>query len=183
MPQGEIVCKIIDFEGIRNQIESNTISFVDYKQTIDSILEVIIGVHVAMNKVERRDQTLSMWKTHQEAMTIANDGSKFDQVNTIVESLKFAMERMHKINVDTANMKLRAIAPVIKKFGVQYENTHFTKHLANGSLTLESTEKWVQKTVDELVELEVSCFPQIICKRKGLGYDFITFYSRLKGNV
>lgn len=59
---------------------------------------------------------------------------------------------MHKIRVDTANAKLRAIAPVIRQHGVEYEKSHFARKIASGTVTMVRTNKWIRHAVEQLLQ-------------------------------
>ena len=51
------------------------------------------------------------------------------RARAMCEALEFLLDRVHAVRVDTANNKLRAIAPVILEHGVEYERSHFKKKL------------------------------------------------------
>ena len=51
-----------------------------------------------------------------------------DRARVICKALELVLDRVHKIRVDTANNKLRAIAPVIRQHGIEYEKTHFARY-------------------------------------------------------
>ena len=53
--------------------------------------------------------------------------------------------------MDAANNKLRAIAPVIRDHGIEYERSHFKKKLEAGKITLARTEAWIKDTVSRVV--------------------------------
>jgi hypothetical protein len=59
---------------------------------------------------------------------------------------------VHKIRVDTANNKLRAIAPEIRQRGVNYEISHFDEKIDKGTITMERTNKWIKHTVEQLLQ-------------------------------
>ena len=47
------------------------------------------------------------------------------------KALELCLDRVHALSVDTANNKLRAIAPVIREHSVEYERSHFRKKLSH----------------------------------------------------
>jgi hypothetical protein len=74
-----------------------------------------------------------------------------ERARGLCEALELVLDRVHAVRVDTANNKLRAIAPVIRDHGVEYERSHFKKKLDAGKITLEHTERWMQHTVDYVI--------------------------------
>ena len=61
------------------------------------------------------------------------------------------LERVHAVRLDSANNKLRAIAPIIREHGVEYERSHFKKKLEAKNLTMALTEQWITHTVNCLI--------------------------------
>jgi hypothetical protein len=100
----------------------------------------------------------------------SSDGAdeKSDRARAICKALELVLDRVHKIRVDVANAKLRAIAPVIRQHGVDYEKSHFAKKMANGTITMARTDRWIRHTVEQLllqgdrapVELRGGAIPQ-----------------------
>jgi hypothetical protein len=54
--------------------------------------------------------------------------------------------------VDAANNKLRAIAPVIREHGIEYERCHFQRKLGTEKVGLTLTEEWIRHTVSRVID-------------------------------
>ena len=77
--------------------------------------------------------------------------TQVERSRALCDGLEFCLDRVHAVRVDAANNKLKAIAPVIREHGVEYERNHFNRKLANGSVTLELTVKWIRHTMQHIV--------------------------------
>lgn len=71
----------------------------------------------------------------------------------LVSGAHFHTCRVHSVRVDTANNKLKAIAPVIRHHGVEYERSHFKKLIDTGKLdaSLPDATKWLTVAFDDIV--------------------------------
>jgi hypothetical protein len=74
-----------------------------------------------------------------------------ERARGLCEALELVLDRVHAVRVDTANNKLRAIAPVIREHGVEYERSHFKKKLDTGKITLALTEQWIRHTINHVL--------------------------------
>lgn len=77
--------------------------------------------------------------------------SQEERARALCEALELVLERVHAVRVDTANNRLRAIAPVIRDHGVEYERSHFEKKLGAGKITLALSEQWIRHTINQIL--------------------------------
>lgn len=143
-------------EHIKIQLMENSLDFKGCERLIDSIIGVVLNVHDRMRATARRDETLSKWKKCQAEMQEANGKEQDDRARAICKALELVLDRIHKIRVDIANGKLRAIAPTIRQHGIEYAKTCFAKKLASGAITMKFTDKWIRHTVEQLLRGEKS---------------------------
>ena len=97
-------------------------------------------------------ETAAKWVPVCEAMesATAEEGPR-----AFCKALEFLLERLNTMRIDTANTRLRQIAPVIQTHGLEYERTKFAEKLQSGSLTLERTEVAFLFTIVESFSLSV----------------------------
>lgn len=144
-PEAEAIRDVVDIDLLKQQIANDSFDYTDCIRLVGSILTVIIRVHERMRCPQRVAEAEAEWgkvlRTMQEA------GNKLDSSKAFCKSLELCLDRIHIIRCDMANKKLRAIAPVIRDHGIEYERSHFRKKLQTNSITLARTKEWMAKSV------------------------------------
>lgn len=148
-PEALGIKEIIDVEHIKAQVKQDAFTLESCKNLFYGIFGVIINLHGKMDATARMNKTIELWGEWKDKMEASapNESAK-----RISEALHLILDRIHKIRVDIANVKIRKLAPVIRVSGINYEKANFTKSLVSGALTLERTEAWISKTVDFIMQ-------------------------------
>ena len=93
--------------------------------------------------------TIEKWDVVRAAMVVAGDG--IDHPRAMCTGLKFLLDSVYVVRVAITNLSFQLIEPVMMDFGVQYEDATFIKKLQNNTLTLKGTEKWITRTVVDVI--------------------------------
>jgi hypothetical protein len=130
--------------------------------------QVIVSLHESMKEYKRKEQTTRMWQELKAKMTqallsiittssseLGNKDSSSSISSTqcqkfFCEALELCLDRVYAARVDSANIKLRLIAPVIHSHGIEYLRGQFEKKLEKGSITLDNTKRWMGRVVKGL---------------------------------
>mmetsp|Transcript_6055 Transcript_6055/g.14576 ORF Transcript_6055/g.14576 Transcript_6055/m.14576 type:complete len:1063 (-) Transcript_6055:927-4115(-) len=143
--------EVIDMEAITTQLRQNKLDYRACEALVDEIVKVLLSIHDRMRSTDRHTETVQRWKDVRQKMLAAAGGKdQLARARATCEALEMVLDRVHAIRVDTANNKLRAIAPVIREHGVEYEKSHFVKKLDKGTIGLDRTRQWIKHTVAEL---------------------------------
>ena len=140
------ILEIININFIKQQIEANLYTWINFNQLILSIVEVIQKIQVP----QRNNETKEQWELISKQIY---DASVDEQPQVLCNSLKFIINCFNSIRIDLANERLRLIAPVIKDYGIEYEQNKFQNKLVNGTITLERTQNWIRLNLRHEVEL------------------------------
>ena len=141
-------------------------------------MQVISGIHECMKEQDCKKAAQEKWAAARDKMLDKTPNEDFDKnrARAFCEALELCTEQIHLVRVNTANLKLRAMASVIRDHGVEYERMHFDKKLNAGNITLERTEGWIAHVLkgiaeskDERVSLENAKSPSLSCRE----YDAI----------
>lgn len=150
-PEEQSIGKVIDMDAITAQLRQNTLDYAGCVTLIDNIVMVLISMHDRMRSPERHKETRDKWDTLRATMQDAIALDHLARARATCSALELVLNRVHAVRVDTANNKLRAIAPVIREHGVEYEKSHFVRKLDKGTITLKHTKTWIAHTLAELV--------------------------------
>lgn len=141
------IADIIDVERIKMRLCEETLDYEGCQRLMGSIVGVLVSMHGRMKNTERRHETSNRWEGMAEVTHVSEDGARS---KAMCVALQFVLDRVHAVTVDTANNKLKAIAPVVRQHGVDYERGHFFKRLESGLITLDLTKAWISHTVSEI---------------------------------
>lgn len=86
---------------------------------------IVVAMHTRMQSTQRKAETVTSWESLKGEMQAA--ASQEQRARALCGALELVLSRLHVVRVDTANNKLKNIAPVIREHGVEYERSHFTK--------------------------------------------------------
>lgn len=142
---------IVDVPHIAAQLRAGVLDIMGCHGLIDSIVGVILGIHDRMKSAERREETAAKWRECAKAFPVANAQGRAERAKAVCGGLELVLDRLHKVRVDIANNKLRAISPVIQQHGIEYEKSHIAKKLDSGAITMERTEAWLAYEVEALL--------------------------------
>lgn len=135
------ISKIIDLDFIREQFEARMYTWDNCMQLISSIVKVIERVQVTRCDKEI-NETKENWKLINQQML---DASVYvnEQPQALHKALKFLINCVNVIRIDSVNTRLRFIAPIIKDYGIDYERGNFKNKLDKGIITIEHTYNWI----------------------------------------
>jgi len=150
-PEKERIGAVIDMDKITEQLRQDKLTFVACENLINDIVGVLLSMHERMRSPERRKETVSNWEAVRSKMQEAASLDQEARARATCGALELVLDRVHAVRVDTANNKLKAIAPVIREHGVEYEKSHFVKKLEKNLITLDRTKLWVTHTLCDIV--------------------------------
>jgi hypothetical protein len=110
---------------------------------VHSIYENIVLVQ----DVKRNQETVEKWVTLQKMIRSAEECEKGCVFSTC---LKFFFTCTVTLHIDSANSRLRLIAPVVAENYVDYQRLKFNAQLAEGAFTLENTAAWLKPVLEDL---------------------------------
>lgn len=142
--------EIVDVELITQQLSKDSLDYKGCENLVDAIVGVLVSMHDRMKSTKRREETVNKWADVREKMVNAPENDNSAKASAICAALELVLDRVHAVRVDTANHKLKAITPVIREHGVDYEKSQFNKKLEKKIIGLERTRAWISHTVSEL---------------------------------
>lgn len=150
--EAHTIGEIIDVDLITEQLDSHALSHHGCLHLIDGTVRVLVSMHDRMKSPSRRQETTEKWDVMRQTMTEASDTDVVVRARFICAALEFVLDRVHSVRVDTANNKLKAIAPTIREHGIDFEKSHFNKKMDKKMITLDRTKAWIAHTVLELTQ-------------------------------
>lgn len=151
-PEERRIGEVIDVDAITTQLRQQAFDYLGVEALVDEVVKVLLSMHDRMRSPERNKETADKWAEVRASMQGAASQDQTARARAACAALELVLDRVHAIRVDTANDKLRAIAPVIREHGVEYEKSHFVKKLDRGAITLDGTKRWIAHTLAELVD-------------------------------
>jgi T-complex protein 11 len=148
--EAHTIGEIIDVDLITEQLKSHALRHEGCLDLVDATVRVLLSIHDRMKSPERHRETAEKWAAMRQTMTEGSDTDLVVRARFICAALEFVLDRVHTLRVDTANNKLKAIAPVIREHGIDYEKSHFNKKIEKKMITLNRTKAWIAHTVFEL---------------------------------
>lgn len=178
---------ILDMNLIREKVKASSFDYKDCMRLVESIVGILCRIQDKMaqqectrvflnrgcgNKAARGEKVScissssrrSLETTHAKWSEVLGKlqaaKEKRECTQAFCSSLEFCLERIHAIQNDTANKKLRNIAPVINGHnGIEYLHNIFYKKLDNKQITTDGTRDWIASSVgialaDQLVLID-----------------------------
>ena len=139
---------VVDFDALLLQLANGAFGWDDCKGLVGGFVETIAALEPAGEQ-----EVLAQWAEVSLAMDSATPE---EQPATLCRALQFLMDRITIMRIESANQRLRTIAPVVTNHGVEYERYKFQDSLDRGAITLERTTEWLRGVtelgVDRLAE-------------------------------
>ena len=139
---------VVDFDALLLQLANGAFGWDDCKGLVAGFVETIVALEPA-----GEEEVLAQWAEVSLAMDSATPE---EQPATLCRALQFLMDRITIMRIESANQRLRTIAPVVTNHGVEYERYKFQDSLDRGAITLERTTEWLRGVtelgVDRLAE-------------------------------
>lgn len=116
------------------------------RDLVDSLWHSVLSVTAAA----KRQELQLAWAAgsggvSMEAARLAGDVGA--HAHAFCGALRFLLRSLNEARIERANARLRIIAPVIAEHGVDYERGKFDSALADGSVTLDNTHRWLELAV------------------------------------
>lgn len=192
----QIVCKdlpaedltrignMIDLERTTLEIGNGEIDLGRCENLVASVVDVLVSSNESNQESARAAEMLAAWdKVRADLREASVVGSTEAQqpppastpqermASAVRAAVRFVIDRLYLMRVDTANRKLRAIAPVIATNGIDYERAHFERKLQSGALTLATTDRWIRHTLRGLHALRDETKVSLAGLRAGAAAD------------
>jgi hypothetical protein len=132
----------IDTVQLQTRAEQRAMTWEDFVAVVRSILEAIRRAQ----SQARVDDTNARWVVVRASLEAAAN-LEADQPRAFCTALEFLLNRINILRIDTANARLRFIAPVIADHGIDYEVGKFDEKIAAGSITLDRTTAWLRRAL------------------------------------
>lgn len=122
--------EVLDIEHIKQQI---TNSAFDVKKALEYVTQKMLQLCAPI-----RDASIRSIATETDLT------NAFSRILGILEDMRF----------DLMNFQLESVKPHLKAQAVEYETLKFDEALASGSISLDKTEAWLSKSVNDLKEVQ-----------------------------
>jgi len=143
--ESHAIREVLDIDFIQQQTEAGLCGPERCKALIAGVVDILRRFQTA----KRKESLEAEWKALEAKMDAAMDG-EHEQV--FCNGLEFLMDRVHLLRIDQSNARLRVVSPIIRTHGVSYEREHFDNKLQDGTLTLERTTSWIDKSLKETIK-------------------------------
>ena len=143
--ESHAIREVLDIDFIQQQTEAGLCGPERCKALIAGVVDILRRFQTA----KRKESLEAEWKALEAKMDAAMDG-EHEQV--FCNGLEFLMDRVHLLRIDQSNARLRIVSPIIQTHGVSYEREHFDNKLQDGTLTLERTTSWIDKSLKETIK-------------------------------
>jgi hypothetical protein len=168
------ITEIIDHDFIQMRAETGNYSFIDAMSLVRGVVGVIQRVQAPIRDTETKEK----WAALQEKIYSATIDTG---ARVTCDCLEFLLERVNIMRIDAANARLRLISPVIRDHGADYERGKFEDKLKNGTLTLERTTAWFERTMT--VESDLTKLARDGCRVSALKLHAAAIVSLVSGAV
>jgi hypothetical protein len=132
----------VDTDQLQTRAAAGSMAWEDFVAVVRSILAAIRRTQ----SPARVDETNARWAVVCASLEAAAD-SEPDQPRAFCGALEFLLDRTSVLRIDSANARLRLIAPVIEEHGVLYEVGKFDEKINAGSITLDRTTAWLRSAL------------------------------------
>ena len=127
---GVYISQVIDIDRIKLQADQGFFTWTKCA----SLLNTVVGVICLLQDPQRAQETLQKWN---------------ECPAPVCNALKFLLNRINLLCVEATNARLRLIAPNINDHALDYERKQLQTRLDAGTISLERTEAWIQKAVQQ----------------------------------
>ena len=151
----DAILEMVDLEFIKQQTDEGLYSWEDCITLLASVVSLIRQVQ----SDSRKPSTASGWQELESELTGADISA---QPKLLCRCLEFLLGRVNALRTDSANARLRRIAPMIRDHGTEYERGKFSDKLSRGVLTLEHTTAWLRCSLTQLSTQHPDIFAAIL---------------------
>jgi len=132
----------VDTAQLQTRAVAGSMAWEDFVAVVRSILAAIRRAQ----SPARVDETNARWAVVCESLEAAADSDP-DQPRAFCSALEFLLDCINIIRIDSANARLRLIAPVVAEHGIFYEVGKFDEKINAGSITLDRTTAWLRRAL------------------------------------
>ena len=150
--EGPRIAAIISDQVTTKLLSGDTLDYRECKNIGDAIVDVLVSMHNRMKSAERRRETVDGWNAVCEVMTSISEENNLAHAHAMTVALEFVVDRVHALQVDTTNNKLKGIAAVVRNLGVAYERSYFDSQ----SFDFKHTQAWISYTVQNLASSPIA---------------------------
>ena len=137
--QVDEVSKCIDMGVIHFRSNSGVFSIAEGYKLIESVVAIIERMQLQRREAE----------TAQRFAVLSSEMRQTPGCPSVFcKGLEFLLERLNIMRIDAANSRLRAISPVIRDHGIDYERGKFQERINAGTITLRLTTSWLKDSMD-----------------------------------
>ena len=137
--------EVVDLDFIKQQAEAGIFGWTSCMQLVSSVMSIIQRIC----SPERDAVMDAKWK---EIRTSMENAIPDERQHAFCSALRFLLECVNWMRIDSANSRLRSIATVILQHGFDYERGKFQDRLLDGTHTLERTTATVEKSIVQLIQ-------------------------------
>jgi hypothetical protein len=130
----------IDLDSIATRVVLGALPWSDVRDLVGGIVSLMRS----MQEPPRANETMALWHTLGARIL---EAPPQEQPSVLSATLEFLVNRANTMRIDTANARLRRIAPIIRDHGVDYERGKFSEKLLAGGLTLDRTTAWIKRAL------------------------------------
>ena len=138
--------EVIDLQFIKRRIDQNAFSNIDFIHMFSGIMNII---HEIQSKFQYPPLNTAAYNELLTEMR-QHAGNNERWPNIVSSTMRFLIDNVNRIRMETTNKRLRIIAPIIVTNGVEYEKGMFQEKLSTGKLTLENTKKWIKYDITDV---------------------------------
>lgn len=132
----------VDTAQLQTRAVAGSMAWEDFVAVVRSILAAIRRAQ----SPARVDDTNARWAVVCESLEAAADSDP-DQPRAFCSALEFLLDCINILRIDSANARLRLIAPVVAEHGIFYEVGKFNEKIVAGSITLDRTTAWLRRAL------------------------------------
>jgi len=133
--------EVLNLEEIQARIDSDTMTWPFIVELIKAMQNFILTVLAPF----RAKETEVMFEPIEESLAAETVP---DRARAFANALRYFLDRINAIRLDTANARLTLIAPIVRNGGVDYEKNKFQEKLDHGIYDLYSVTSWLLPHVD-----------------------------------
>ena len=154
------MAKVLDWENVKEQVV--TAGCAGAQQVISSWVRIIRRIEAP----SRDEETQRMWK----AVGLEHLTERVNKALALVKGLKFLLNRVNSLRIDANNARLQLLWRRYKQGIGEFVCAKFKEELAQGTVTLERTSRWIRSTNNTWPENEKATLKE--CLKEGVQLMF-----------
>lgn len=136
------VSEVLDICFISTQLENNSFGW----ESCTLMVQATFKIFAEVEENKYNEKTMEM-----ASRLLVQMNSNPNKPQVFSEALEAMLNKLNDIRVQSANQRLRLIAPVITAHGIEYERGKMREKLESGQLNLDNVRKMAAQAVEEMV--------------------------------